>query len=98
MGRLGLSRSALFHEYQKDFGVKVDFAAAGALGDAVFASIVQDLTEIPLIASIVRNPYGKVPMAVAPGGQKPLETKAPEATGLIDYFDHLVTFSDVGQG
>jgi beta-phosphoglucomutase-like phosphatase (HAD superfamily) len=98
MDRLGLSRSELFHQYEEDFGVKLDFPAAEALDEAIFASILHDLTEIPLIASIVRDHYGKVPMAVASGGQRPLVAKTLEATGLIDYFDHLVTFSDVGEG
>jgi len=98
MQRLGLSRSALFLNFESSFGVKLNIPAAEAMDEKVYASIAHDVKEIPLIASIAREHYGRVPMAVASGGQRPLVSKALEAAGLIDLFDHLVTFSDVGQG
>ena len=96
--RLGLSRRALFQQFEQCFGAKIDVASASELSDRIYASISHELAEIPLIASIAREHHGKVPMAVASGGERFVLATSLRAAGLVDLFDHVVSISDVGQG
>jgi len=96
--RLGLSRRALFQQFEQCFEAKIEVASASELADRLYASISHELAEIPVIASIAREHHGKVPMAVASGGERFVLTTSLRAAGLIELFDHIVSISDVGQG
>ena len=57
---------------------------------------VQDMvTPIEPVAALARKYYGKMPMAVGTGGHREAVTKTLEITGLLKYFDIIVTANDV---
>jgi HAD superfamily hydrolase (TIGR01509 family) len=96
--RLGFSRKPLFEAFEREFDVKVDHQAAEALSESIFASIVHEVRESPVVASIVRKYHGKMPMAVASGGQRFLVEATLKACGLLGLFDAIVTVDDVLEG
>jgi HAD superfamily hydrolase (TIGR01509 family) len=96
--RLGFSRKPLFDAFEREFDVTLDHEAAEALSESVFASIVHEVQESPVVASIVRKYHGEMPMAVASGGQRFLVEATLKACGLLGLFDAIVTVDDVQEG
>jgi HAD superfamily hydrolase (TIGR01509 family) len=96
--RVGLSRTPLFEAFERDFGVTIDYRAAETVSESTFASIVNEVQEIPQVASIAREHHLKVPMAVASGAQRFLAEAALKASGLFELFDTIVTVDDVREG
>ncbi len=95
---LGVSRAVMFEEFQKCFGAKLDVPAAEALSEDLYPLMIDGVKEIPLVAAIAREHHGKVPMAVASGGQPVVVAMTLRAAGLLHLFDHVVTIGDVGVG
>lgn len=96
--KLGISRDPLFREYEEEFATKIDQPNAIAQYEVAFVKLVRDVQESPLAASIARRHHGKVPMAVASGGQRFSVEHTLRACGLFELFDTVVTFEDVGIG
>jgi len=96
--RLGFSRKPLFEAFEREFDVALDYKAAEGLSESIFASIVHEVQESPAVAWIARKHHGKVPMAVASGGQRFLVEATLMACGLFDLFDAIVTVDDVEEG
>ena len=53
---------------------------------------------IPEVAAIVKENRGKVPMAVASGGSREVVEKTLKVLGISDWFQDVVTSSDVEKG
>jgi beta-phosphoglucomutase family hydrolase len=66
--------------------------------DAMFESMIPQVTVITPVVEIVRRYAWKLPMAVATGGSRGVVTKTLKALGLLDYFQTLVTADDVKHG
>jgi len=96
--RLGFSRKPLFEAFEREFDVTLDHEAAGVLSESIFASIVHEVQETPVVASIARRHHGRMPMAVASGGQRFLVEATLKSCGLLDLFDAIVTVDDVPEG
>ena len=50
------------------------------------------------VASLARALHGRLPMAVASNGHRPVVEASLKATGLYEYFDTVVTVDDVAAG
>lgn len=96
--RVGLSRAVLLREFEQAFAASFDPVAIAETSEAIYAEIAGGVREISLIANIAREHRGRVPMAVASGGQRQLVMKTLTVTGLLPLFDHVVTVEDVGEG
>ena len=58
-----------------------------------------DLVElIPEVAEVVRSHRGKIPMAVASGGSRDVVEKTLQALEISDWFDEVVSSSEVENG
>jgi len=66
--------------------------------DFLYEQMIPKATEIAPVMDIVRQYYGKLPMAVATGGSRGVVTKTLNALGLMHYFQTLVTADDVLHG
>lgn len=62
-----------------------------------FYTLQHLVTPIEPVAGLVRKYYGKLPMAVGTGGHREAVEKTLEITGLLKYFDIIVTANDVKQ-
>ncbi|MBB4227995.1 HAD family hydrolase [Rhizobium mongolense] len=98
MERTGLSRHALIAAHAEEFGSQIDVPAVVARSEDWFAENVHRMTEVAEIAGLARKYAGKVPIAVASGGQRVHVEGSLTATGLIGLFDAIVTLEDVGVG
>lgn len=47
------------------------------------------------VADIIRENFGKLPMAIGTGGFKETVIRSLEITGMRKYFDHIITADDV---
>ncbi len=93
--RLGLSRLALLTEFNEQCSLNIDLARAVAESETQYLFQTRDLKEIPEVASIARQYYGKVPLAVASSGQKHSVHESLKGVGLLHLFDYLITANDV---
>ena len=62
-----------------------------------FVNIQHRVNEVKPVADIVRNYYGKLPMAVGTGGHSVTVKRTLEVIGLRDYFEIIVTADSVSR-
>lgn len=98
MSHLGLSKTPLLLAFEREFNVMLDHAAIGEIYDNVFPSIAHEVKEFEAVASIVRKMHGRIPMAVASGGQSRFVEAILRSCGLLNLFDTVVAFEDVSEG
>lgn len=77
------------------FGKNIAPQEMGDIKEAEFEKNMHLTPEIKIITDLVREFYGKLPMAVGTGGSRRLSLKTLGIIGLQDYFDILVTSEDV---
>lgn len=63
-----------------------------------FLKSLDSLELIPSIASIAEEHRGRVPMAVASGGSREVVEKTLQTLRISDWFDEVVTSSEVSRG
>ena len=63
-----------------------------------FLKSLDSLELIPSIASIAEEYRGRGPMAVASGGSREVVEKTLQTLGISDWFDEVVTSSEVSRG
>lgn len=77
------------------FGKKIDPKEMGDLKEAEFEKNMHLTPEIKIVTDLVRENYGRIPMAVGTGGSRRLSLKTLGVIGMNKYFDILVTSEDV---
>jgi beta-phosphoglucomutase-like phosphatase (HAD superfamily) len=77
------------------FGKTIDPKEMGDKKEAEFEKNMHLTPEIKIVTDLVRENFGKVPMAVGTGGSRRLSLKTLRIIGLQDYFSILVTSEDV---
>lgn len=77
------------------FGKTIDPKELGDLKEAEFEKNMHLTPEIRIVTDLVRDNYGKIPMAIGTGGSRRLALKTLEIIGLQNYFDVMVTSEDV---
>jgi beta-phosphoglucomutase-like phosphatase (HAD superfamily) len=60
-----------------------------------FLEIIHQLKPIDPVVELVKNYFGKIPMAAGTGGQRRIVEMELEITGLSQYFPILITSEDV---
>lgn len=77
------------------FGKNIDPQEMGDLKEAEFEKNMHLTPEIKIVTDLVRQHYGKLPMAIGTGGSRRLSMKTLGIIGLQDYINILVTSEDV---
>jgi beta-phosphoglucomutase family hydrolase len=77
------------------FGKSIDPKEMGDLKEAEFERNMHLTPEIKVVTDLVRENYGKVPMAVGTGGSRRLSLKTLGIIGMSDFFNIMVTSEDV---
>jgi HAD superfamily hydrolase (TIGR01549 family) len=96
---LGCSWPQILREYQQTCGIFFDAAAALQQFNRAYRDAIDTLSEIEIIADVVRRHFGKVPMAVASGGTREIVEATLLTTKLLHLFNAVVTIEDVqGRG
>lgn len=77
------------------FGKNIDPKEMGDLKEAEFEKNMHLTPEIKIVADLVRQYHGKLPMAIGTGGSRKLSMKTLGIIGLQNYIDIMVTSEDV---
>jgi beta-phosphoglucomutase-like phosphatase (HAD superfamily) len=96
--RRGMSAVELIQTLNSTFGYELDAMLVNTDRQRRYYDLVHTVVEIQVVADIARNHYGKVPMAVASGGDRAMVEATLDAIGLKSLFDTVVTINDVTQG
>jgi len=96
--RVGLTPEALFAEYERVNGVKIDTAELSQRYGPIFTANLGRAEEIAVVAEVARANFGKVPMAVASNGHLKNVRATLEATELLPLFETVVSADEVAKG
>lgn len=96
--RVGLTPEALFAEYERVHGVKIDTAELSLRYGPIFTANLERAKEVAEVAEVARANFGNVPMAVASNGHRKNVLATLEATGLISLFETVVSADEVAKG
>ncbi len=76
-------------------GVCIDPLAVSKEKEAAYLPLLPKVTPIEVVVQVARENFGKVPMAVASGGNKPIIERVLSHIGIRELFDAVVTSEDV---
>lgn len=82
----------------RDFGYTLDIDETHHDKEARYVQTLASAMEITAVADIARANHGRVPMAVASGGIRPVVLQTLDAVGLRSLFDIVVAAEDVAHG
>jgi beta-phosphoglucomutase family hydrolase len=77
------------------FGTSMDPEEIGYYKESEYEKIMHNMKPVIPVAELVKEYYGKIPMAVGTGGYRRLAWKSLEIIGLKDYFEIMVSGEDV---
>lgn len=80
------------------FGYEFESESVIAARQKHYRTLIHTVKEIQAIAEIVRTHYGKVPMAVASGGERSVLEATLDSIKLRNFFDTIVSIDDVERG
>lgn len=96
--RIGLCRADLLDEVGRTFHPAFDASLISAEQASHYLASLPTCKVVEVVASVARNAHGRVPIAVASGGDRRMVDATLEAVGLHGLFDVVVTIDDVGRG
>jgi len=96
--RVGFSREDLFQDYQQLYSVSIDVPAACKKSQDVYREIASQVKPVKEVVAVARDYFGKLPMAVASGGEGEFVQASLKAAEVDGLFPHVVTLSDVNIG
>ncbi len=77
--------------------VAVDADEAAIKKEEAFAELIHQLESLDIVVDIARRHHGKLPMAVASGGIRPIIDRQLDQMGIKDLFDAIVTAEDTAR-
>ena len=78
----------------REFGVDLDPAKICEIKEARFEKRLHEVQPIDIVVATARGHFGKLPMAVVSGGEKPAVMKTLEKINVVELFSVVVTASD----
>jgi beta-phosphoglucomutase-like phosphatase (HAD superfamily) len=91
------TRSIIEHLNQ-EFGYNLDVDAIYHEKEKAYLNLIDTIHEVKAVADIARAYYGKVPLAVASGGEHLIVDRTLAAIGLTNLFDAVIGADDVVHG
>jgi beta-phosphoglucomutase-like phosphatase (HAD superfamily) len=91
----GTSATEMLQLLKDLFRYEFDSESVIAARQKHYRALIHTVKEIQAIAEIVRTHYGKVPMAVASGGEQSVLEATLDSIKLRSFFDTLVSINDV---
>lgn len=76
-------------------GLAIDHLAVAHEKEQEYLPLIAQVEPVNAVVAIVREHFGKVPMAVATGGMRHIITQVLERIGIAHLFDAMVTSEDV---
>lgn len=94
----GTSAEEMLEILKATFGYEFDSTAVITGRQPHYRALTHTIKEVQAVADIVRHYHGKVPMAVASGGERAVLEATLGAIQLHHYFDAIVSIDDVEKG
>jgi len=94
----GWPSADIIRRLNREFGYGLDVDETHHDKEARYVHSLVSAMEITAVADVARANHGKVPMAVASGGIRPVVLQTLEAVGLLPLFETIVTADDVARG
>ena len=91
----GVPSRHILQMLREEQGLAIDPLAVAKEKEDAYLDIMQHVTAIEVVVAIAREHHGRIPMAVASGGTKPIIEKVLVHVGIRHYFDAIVTSEDV---
>jgi len=85
-------------ELNSEYDLKLNPEAVALAKREAFLKRMSRVCLIREVADFAQSLRGKVPMAIATGGSRPVIEKTLKAVGISDWFDEVVTAEDVSEG
>jgi beta-phosphoglucomutase family hydrolase len=76
-------------------GVSIDHIAVAHEKENAYLPFLPEVKPIKIVVAVAEQNFGRIPMAVASGGQKPIIEQVLKHLGIRQYFDAVVTSEDV---
>ena len=76
-------------------GVRLDALAVAREKEAEYLPLIAQVEPINTVVGVAREHYGKIPLAVASGGTRPIIEQVLEHLGIRHLFQAIVTSEDV---
>ncbi len=94
----GVPTRRIFVILNERHGFTIDPDQGNDLKEAYYARLVDQALPIAEVVAVVARFRGRLPMAVASGGERKVVISTLNQIGLLDAFDTLVTADDVEHG
>jgi beta-phosphoglucomutase family hydrolase len=91
----GVPSRDIFKLLSQEQGRELDPVAASREKEALYLPLMPLVLPVLEVVNIARENYGKLPMAVASGGQRPHIDEVLEHLGIRQFFQAIVTSEDV---
>ncbi len=98
VSRAGMGLGDTVMALNEQFGESLDPERVVAAQLSHYAELMAEVEPIAAVVELARAHQGRVPMAVASGGEKHLVLHALGAAGLTSLFEHVVCRQDVARG
>jgi HAD superfamily hydrolase (TIGR01509 family) len=94
----GVPTRAIIEVLNQRHGFGIDPAQGGALKERYYVEHVHEVKPIAEVGQVVEAWRGRLPMAVATGGELAVVTRTLRAISLFEAFDAIVSADDVPHG
>jgi beta-phosphoglucomutase family hydrolase len=94
----GMTTENIIQYLNRKFGYDLDFKAVNQAKKEVYLHLATKITPIEPVFRIVREYYGKLPMALGTGEYRDIALNNVKAAGVERYFEIIVTADDVKKG
>lgn len=91
----GVPSRDILQMLREEQGLKIDPIAVAKEKEIAYLDLMHQVGPIHEVVNIAREHHGKLPMAVASGGIKPIIEKVLVHLGIREYFAAVVTSEDV---
>lgn len=94
----GITTPAIVDVLNQKFGHALSPEDVAHLKEVAFEELLPQAQPIQPVVDVIKQQYGKLPMAIATGGIRRICTKTLEGAGLLRFFKAIVTADDVVYG
>jgi HAD superfamily hydrolase (TIGR01509 family) len=90
----GMRSKNIVAQFSLQSGKPLNGADVVRLKDNIFLQHIADVMPVPIVVDVVRRYHKILPMAVASGGGREIVERELQVTGIVNFFDVILTADD----
>jgi HAD superfamily hydrolase (TIGR01509 family) len=90
----GMRSKDIVAQFSLQSGKPLNGADVVRLKDNIFLQHIADVMPLPIVVDVVRRYHKILPMAVASGGGREIVERELQVTGIVNFFDVILTADD----